>query len=1266
MDQNEIRHFSASFIQFNTKMECGKQVIYVKPSDGVFDFIDRYSNFLMMALSKETMDFIPPNMFDFNLDILPALINFIDYGSNSSYIWLETMIYNFNKVFRVIWQNKDFKTLEKELIWPFQEKKNNHSVIPRSNNTVICGQCKRKSSKGSKLFPLCFQGSDDPSTYPKEIAVTFLDPLGQTKRRGFKTICNVHCFLEAMAHTDKSLHEIVVRVPQILASRVIDKATFMDMGYAENIYPLFPAFPLHSYNYLIDEGVLKMISKSTEKIASMRIRTIVDSVYPEGRLKVVDNKIKICAEHETRKVKNKEADMLVKDLSKMKKREELPECVTEYLSTFTSHSDEKKHLLWEGHGIHNNIIKPEDYMMKKKELCIDFKLDLKICYDEVDTEERKNIETAFKSLKQRTLRLFPLKFVEQYIEVFKREFHKGFISGISKNDRASIIQALNLNSPVLGIWEDIEDEENQFVYIIACRTENSVVAMIPKNMDKCLDFLLQVFQNKISKQLLNNLYCLWKLNFIEALKVVKNDENFKSLPEDIQNNFISILFAFGKVKTLACRKKYEGNIQLSGNCDIHFKALHTMYHDDDLNKILYHSQDNSLKVSPPSHLSNCAHNIVWSGNLFIAEDDLRFRVSAWAYSCNSTDSDSVSLDLIKDLQIPSIEVMILSRKETMFIDYDAIGDNQTIIYFEIGNIPRRIVKLLKNPKCLAISCLNNSTSSSKNTSCSTIKTILRYFYCQSGKIFAKVLPPRVQNVCQELIPTVLSEMAPSAINFTKGFATLEEDIHKKLIDRHLNTNSINQKLRPLNARCLWTGEMQCIIREQRYPVIGFGVSKKLMEMEYDYQALITLKDEDFGAIKNGPINPSPGHYVYSNYVAITPAKDNNINQTLEEFFRRGVESGVALVAMNVERRVVDNIMGSYRKCHSVMVHTQDGHHITQELRLEKRIMLAFFLKWNERVNEVLRTGAEYFKQFCILRYDDQTNKLAIYFPKEKDKMLQVWKSICNGALMTFHEKMFKKLKVEPFKRFERVGYDVERKEGDEEGQQEVVQENFENPHKDRDEPIVKSEVNLETREGNEEGPNTAHQEEIPDVRCKTNGLDFKAKLEDEEGRKEVLEKFVNLQLSSEDVKIPKAQTENSSEDAKISQVQTENSSEDAKIPLAQTENSCEDPKIPLAQTENSCEDPKIPQVQTENNSDAEIPLAQAENTSVAEVKKKICWNCHATAADLGARLLKCSSCRMARYCDAQCQEDDWDRHKELCGKVREFRRQREDPTEIDT
>ena len=865
MDKDEIGAYSESLIMLNTKKEDGKEVIYLKPTDGVFDFIDRFSLFLITSLSKDTIDLIPTEMYDFNLEILPAIINFIEYGSNSSYLWLESMVYNFNKVFRAIWQNKDFKkwstSVEKELAWSLVGKKTHHHLIPGSNITVICGQCKKKTSKGCKLFPVCFQGSDDPSTYPREIAANDYPVKGswnkaltaeqvlnfdadQFKKRGIKIVCNVQCLLEAMANMDQNVHEIVVRVPQILANREIDKATFMDMGYAENIYHLFPSFPRHSYDYLIDQGVLKIIRKNKDKIASLRLKKIVESVYPEGRLKVLDNKVQICAETETRKVRDKEADKIVNELTRMKKRspQEIPECVSEYLSTFTSPSDEKKHLLWKGKGIYHNIFTPEDYVNKSLESSVDFKLNLKIGDVDRNSEEVRDIEKAFKNLKLRTLRLFPLKFVEEYIEGFKEDFYKGFLSGISNNDRASINQALKINSPVLGIWEDIEDiEENyQFAYIIICRTANSVIAMIPKCMENCVDFLLQVFQTKISEQLVNNLYCLWKLNFIEALKVVRNDEDFKSLPEDIQNNFISILFAFGKLHSLTCRRKYEGNIQLSGICDKRFRALHTRSHDDRLNEIFYHSQDNFLRVAPPSHLSACSpHNIVWSGNLHIAEEDLRFRVSAWAYSCNSR--DSVPQDLIKDLQIPSIEIIILSRRETMFMEYDDDGDNPIIINFNIGSIPRRIVRLIKNPKCLALSLLNDPYGDESITG-STVKTILRYFYCQSGKIYAKVMPPKVQDDIQGVISTVLREMAPSAINFVNGVATLQEDVHKQLIDRHLKTNNINHKLRPLNARCLWIGEMQSFIRENRYHVVGFGVSKRLMNMEYDYQALITLKD----------------------------------------------------------------------------------------------------------------------------------------------------------------------------------------------------------------------------------------------------------------------------------------------------------------------------------------------------------------------------------------------------------------------------------------
>ena len=72
---------------------------------------------------------------------------------------------------------------------------------------------------------------------------------------------------------------------------------------------------------------------------------------------------------------------------------------------------------------------------------------------------------------------------------------------------------------------------------------------------------------------------------------------------------------------------------------------------------------------------------------------------------------------------------------------------------------------------------------------------------------------------------------------------------------------------------------------------------------------------------------------------------------------------------------------------------------------------------------------------------------------------------------------------------------------------------------------------------------------------------------------------------------------------------------------------------------------------------SESRKAPADNNSKA--RKKICWSCHASAADLGMKLFKCSSCRKARYCDTECQEDDWGRHKEFCGQVKEIRRQRQ-------
>ena len=50
-------------------------------------------------------------------------------------------------------------------------------------------------------------------------------------------------------------------------------------------------------------------------------------------------------------------------------------------------------------------------------------------------------------------------------------------------------------------------------------------------------------------------------------------------------------------------------------------------------------------------------------------------------------------------------------------------------------------------------------------------------------------------------------------------------------------------------------------------------------------------------------------------------------------------------------------------------------------------------------------------------------------------------------------------------------------------------------------------------------------------------------------------------------------------------------------------------------------------------------------------RQKICWNCHSSEL-----LLKCSGCMRARYCDQECQEEDWGRHRDWCVSKQRRRR----------
>ena len=71
------------------------------------------------------------------------------------------------------------------------------------------------------------------------------------------------------------------------------------------------------------------------------------------------------------------------------------------------------------------------------------------------------------------------------------------------------------------------------------------------------------------------------------------------------------------------------------------------------------------------------------------------------------------------------------------------------------------------------------------------------------------------------------------------------------------------------------------------------------------------------------------------------------------------------------------------------------------------------------------------------------------------------------------------------------------------------------------------------------------------------------------------------------------------------------------------------------------------------------PQIQFDNSGRVR-EKKICWNRNCQASE--TKLLKCTGCRRAQYCDKECQTEDWGRHMDYCVK-KQKRKRRANKTE---
>ena len=60
----------------------------------------------------------------------------------------------------------------------------------------------------------------------------------------------------------------------------------------------------------------------------------------------------------------------------------------------------------------------------------------------------------------------------------------------------------------------------------------------------------------------------------------------------------------------------------------------------------------------------------------------------------------------------------------------------------------------------------------------------------------------------------------------------------------------------------------------------------------------------------------------------------------------------------------------------------------------------------------------------------------------------------------------------------------------------------------------------------------------------------------------------------------------------------------------------------------------------------DIDESEKKTKENKSVEIKICWNC--LSSDEDVFLYRCAGCRRARYCEDECQEDDWERHQKYC------------------
>ena len=955
------------------------------------------------------------------------------------------------------------------------------------------------------------------------------------------------------------------------------------------------------------------IETAIVKIKYFNLRNVVETVFPPFAVKIEGNQLDFELKHYVRKKtiitmksnsptpprsRPRLPGPELTEISSESLSDEIPAKMGDYFDNLLLHStntgDCSHQQVWGGwakfHPL-DNFTRYTDYLDEEgiSKSCINFQLKLETCAQidlkMMNQDGYNQMLHHVQQFKERTLHLFSIHLLESQVDFLRESCNKLVVCGPSHHDHVAIDKVFSDGDVkcLLGLWET--DGQNICQGIIMCRSPKTYFAFVPQSFTAFFNFLTLDIGLKV----------IWPLvrAFTKALvsnvpKGIQFDIPETELSPSAKRSVTESIYGLGILNIIAMKKKFK-EIFLCDSGLERFQEIHQKHHDDrTVEKVS--QEDSGLVRYHSKHLMGCQHEIKWKGsldfsrNLYRVETDpdlmmlQRTSCSGWAFHCRSC---LQSPSRCQEPPSPSVPPDYWSLMRTyMFVflvkqnlqpepELEEEKGSPTIV-LELGSVNRDIIDFLKRDDTTVMSFLCSDQDPRR------MKYLTRFsFY--NGKILGKIFKSETTTFKLIFSNIVRHSWANNATFCREFFGVIgrkssESEGKLEIVpDESPEREARNQKY--LNYQCspfppvalldslgsvLWTGEMQTFLISSE-PVKGFNKGSEFCAMaKYSIvEAVGLVEQEDTGSSRNCPfLAPSSGHYVYSNYAAIT-GKDSTDNH-----FKRCGEKAVSLIAFDVERKVVENIIGTFKKCFVYNLHIQDFDYLYSQLQDTKTTMLAFLLEKNETVRDVLKISpADFAKRFFILKFEPRECVIKAYLPKEKEKLLQIWRCVSKTPLMSSHEKMFRKIKK---------------------------------PEKVLRGATVRME-NITTVTEGEKGDNSSSTT----TTTTTTTVEITINETKQTKKKEKKEKSDNVIDLSQNLK-------------------------------------------------------KMFTSRTENN-----PEAEAEKEKPPKKKVRVCWSCQINGETEGVTLLKCQGCRRARYCDVECQAEDWEYHREYCRAVQESRAQRD-------